>query len=96
MADPEVADMFAGLKKKKKKVTLMDAPTTSSSNGDTLHGSVKETGTVEPVRPLEKDADLTLKDDEPLDFSNLKKVLCRGHPDVLRRCADVLWLCLRV
>ena len=77
MADPEVADMFAGLKKKKKKVTLMDAPTTSSSNGDTLHGSVKETGTVEPVRPLEKDADLTLKDDEPLDFSNLKKVLCR-------------------
>lgn len=69
MADPEVADMFAGLKKKKKKqVVIADEPS------DTAHAAVKEDGVVDPVRPMEKDADLTLKTEDPLDFSDLKKV----------------------
>jgi translation initiation factor 2 subunit 2 len=77
-------NMFAGIKKKKKKqvniadldvedgepesqAPLSPAPTPVAAD------NIEEGADDDAVRPLEKDADLTLKEDEPLDFSDLKK-----------------------
>lgn len=78
MADGPM-NMFAGIKKKKKKqVNIAELDVEGEGDGGDSSSAappVPATEQVEqdPVRPLEKDADLTLKDDEPLDFSDLKK-----------------------
>lgn len=71
MADDPM-NMFAGIKKKKKKqVNIADLDVES---GDaTPAQATPEQAAEDAVRPLEKTADLTLHDDEPLDFSDLKK-----------------------
>lgn len=72
-------DMFAGLKKKKKKVQIADLDVEGSS-------TTTPPAEDDAVRPREDNADLTLKEDEPLDFSDLKKV----------REGDVVWYGLDV
>ena len=76
MADDN-ADVFAGMKKKSKKKQVQiaeldvegdDAPAPAAA------AAAAAAASEDPVRPLEKSADLTLKGDEPLDFSDLKKV----------------------
>merc|ERR1712093_63019 len=57
-------DMFAGLKKKKKRVQI------AGDDGEQEQETQQQS---DPVLPKEDSADLTLKEDEPLDFSNLKK-----------------------
>lgn len=70
-------NMFAGIKKKKKKqvnIADLDVEGGGDSTPATPPAEVTaEQAAEDPVRPLEKDADLTIKDDEPLDFSDLKK-----------------------
>lgn len=76
MADDPM-NMFAGIKKKKKKqVNIADLDVEGDSTPATPPAAAEvtaEQAAEDPVRPLEKDADLTVKDDEPLDFSDLKK-----------------------
>lgn len=80
--NPDTSNMFAGIKKKKKKTVQIadlelegesprkEEKQPAAANSDTVD-------TNDAVRPLESSADLTLKDDgEPLDFSDLKKVHC--------------------
>lgn len=85
MADdnPDTAKMFAGIKKKKKKTVQIadleldgeDKPKAAAvGEPATSKDKVVEAAQADPVRPLEASADLTLKGDEPLDFSDLKKV----------------------
>merc|ERR1712093_26312 len=57
-------DMFAGLKKKKKRVQI------AGDDGEQEQETQQQS---DPVLPKEDSADLTLKEDEPLDFANLKK-----------------------
>lgn len=73
--DPDTDNMFAGLKKKKKKtVQILDTDESEKAATGSAQPAV-----VDPVRPEEKSADLTLPDEEPLDFSDLKKVRnCRN------------------
>jgi len=66
MADDN-ADLFAGMKKKSKKKQVQIAEL------DVEGVAPAAAASEDPVRPLEKSADLTLKEDEPLDFSDLKK-----------------------
>ena len=71
--DPDTDNMFAGLKKKKKKtVQILE----TNDDNDSANGAAVSTKAAaeDPVRPTEKSADLTLPDEEPLDFSDLKKV----------------------
>lgn len=67
-------NMFAGLKKKsKKKVQIADLDEDTPTATLTPDASKGE----DSVLPQDKDGDLTLKEEEPLDFSDLKKVrLC--------------------
>merc|ERR1712093_703987 len=60
-------DMFAGLKKKKKRVQI------AGDDGEQEQQEQETQQQSDPVLPKEDSADLTLKEDEPLDFSNLKK-----------------------
>lgn len=79
MADDPM-NMFAGIKKKKKKqVNIADldvegdsTPASPAPEQEPAQASAEQAAE-DPVRPLEKDADLTVRDDEPLDFSDLKK-----------------------
>lgn len=69
--DPDTDNMFAGLKKKKKKtVQILE----TDDNDDKAAAVSTKAAAEDPVRPAEKNADLTLPDEEPLDFSDLKKV----------------------
>ena len=70
--DPDTDNMFAGLKKKKKKTVQI-----LETDDDAAAVSTKAAAE-DPVRPAEKSADLTLPDEEPLDFSDLKKVWSDG------------------
>lgn len=79
MADDPM-NMFAGIKKKKKK--QVNIAELDVEGGDDAAGAgaaspaaeaTPEQAAEDPVRPLEKDADLTVREDEPLDFSDLKK-----------------------
>jgi len=81
MADDPM-NMFAGIKKKKKKQVNIaeldvegggDSTPATPPSGAAAAEVTAEQAAEDPVRPLEKDADLTIKDDEPLDFSDLKK-----------------------
>jgi predicted RNA-binding protein with RPS1 domain len=67
--DPDTDNMFAGLKKKKKKTVQI-----LETNDDDGAAISAKAAAEDPVRPTEKSADLTLPDEEPLDFSDLKKV----------------------
>jgi len=60
-------DMFAGLKKKKKRVQI------AGDDGEQEQQEQETQQQSDPVLPKEDSADLTLKEDEPLDFSDLKK-----------------------
>jgi len=77
-------NMFAGIKKKKKKqvnIAELDVedgagepePQAPFSPAPTPVAGGDEGADDDAVRPLEKDANLTLKEDDPLDFSDLKK-----------------------
>jgi len=86
MADdnPDTSNMFAGIKKKKKKTVQIADLELDGEDQDTQKNSepvaAKATKAAaaaqqdeDAVRPLESSADLTLKDEDPLDFSDLKK-----------------------
>lgn len=75
---PSMADdMFAGLKKKSKKGSSKKIDLLEVDEGETPSGeSIVPPKGEDPVRPEEASADLTLPEEEPLDFSDLKKV---GH-----------------
>ena len=79
MADDPM-NMFAGIKKKKKKqVNIADLDVEGGGGDDSTPATppaaevTAEQAADDAVRPLEKDANLTVADDEPLDFSDLKK-----------------------
>lgn len=100
MADdnPDTSNMFAGLKKKKKKtVQIADLELDGEQQQQTpAKETAKEAAEADPVRPLEASADLTLKEDEPLDFSDLKKVhfgpnsMPRSHLDNQNTFTDLV------
>jgi hypothetical protein len=108
MADdnPDTSNMFAGIKKKKKKTVQIADLELDGEDQDTQKNSepvaAKATKAAaaaqqdeDAVRPLESSADLTLKDEDPLDFSDLKKVHCGGQREagiVQSKHTDVLWM----